>query len=193
MILLLQPLINMSPNSKNTILTWAVVILIIANIIVIILFWLGHQRQQRPHQTPADFLTKELGLDAKQQAQLHVLANQHHLESEKIRENIKQARDHFFELMKQTNVQASVRDSAASTIALNLKNLELLTYDHFQHVRMLCTPDQQKTFDRIIEKVVKMIAGPPPGPPPGERPPHGRIGGNGPPGEPPTEPPKDTL
>ena len=185
----------MNPNIKNNVLTWAVVVLIIANIVVITLFWLGHRQIQRRQETPADFLSHELGLDDKQKAQLHEFASQHHMESEKIRQHIKEARDHFFDLIKMPNVNPATKDSAANAIADNLKKLELLTFDHFQKVRMMCTPDQQVKFDKIINQVIKMVAGPPPG-----RPPHGRRGGpDGPPPGPPGDrpprdrPPGDTL
>ena len=165
----------MNQDKKNNLLTWLVVILIIANIAVITMFWLSHnQKPPRPAGTPAEFLTKELGLNEQQQQQLHQLANKHHMESEKIRGKIKDARDHLFDLLKQTNVTDSSKQQAAASVADNLKQLELLTFEHFQQVRALCNPEQQKKFDQVINQVLQMIggrpAGPPNGPPPGEHP-----------------------
>ena len=174
----------MNPNTKNNLLTWLVVILILANLAVITLFWMAHhRRQQRAVGTPQEFLVKQLGLNEKQQQQLHQLASEHHMQSEKIRGKIKDARDHFFDLLKQSNVTDSAKLEAAAPVADNLKQLDLLTFEHFRQVRMLCTPDQQKKFDEIINEVLQMIGGPPPGGPPGGPPLGARRGG--PPGPPP--------
>ena len=159
----------MNLNAKKNVLTWAVVLLIIANIVVITLFSIDHRQGPPKPEKPAQFLSHELGLDEKQMSQLHELANQHHMESEKLREHVKEARDLFFGLMKQPIVNPATKDSAANAIAANLKQLELLTFDHFQKVRMICTPDQQVKFDKIINEVMKMVTGPPPGPPPRRR------------------------
>lgn len=178
----------MNPTTKNNVLTWAVVVLIAANLVVITLFWMGHHKlQQHQHATPAAFLTHELSLDDKQKLQLHDLASQHHAASEKIKENIKDARDRFFDLIKQPNVIPASKDSAAAIIAENLKQLEVLTFDHFQSVRKICTPEQQLKFDKIIDEVLKMVGSPPPGGPPGGGP-HNGMPGDHPPGD---EPPGD--
>ena len=178
----------MNPATKNNVLTWAVVLLILANVTAIIIFWTGHRDQQKPPPgKPSEFLIRELGLDEKQREQLHVLAEKHHEGAEKIRENVKGARDHFFDLMKQGNVNDSAKNAAAEAISTNLKDLELLTFDHFRSVRMICTPAQQIKFDQIIDQVMKMVAAPPPGPPGGRRP---GPPGDAPQGEGPPDPPK---
>ena len=160
----------MDTLKRNNLLTWLVLILIVANVAVLTIFWMGHKRNEdRPHGTPAEFLTKQLGLNGKQQAQLTELGHAHHQASEKIRGRIKDARDQFFGLLKTPNVNDSAKHRAASAVSDNLKELELLTFDHFQQVRSICTPEQQKKFDEIINEVMQMVGGPPPGPPPGRR------------------------
>ena len=58
-----------------------------------------------------------------------------------------------------------LKKTAADNVAKNLEQLDLLTFDHFKQVRTICTSQQQKKFDEIIEDVLQMISsGPPHGP-----------------------------
>ena len=99
----------MNLNAKNNVLTWAVVMLIVANIVVITLFSIDHHQGPPNPEKPAQFLSHELGLDEKQMSQLHELANQHHMESEKLRERVKEARDHFFDLVCRNNFYQQIK------------------------------------------------------------------------------------
>ena len=151
--------------SKNKILVWAVVVLIIVNVAVLTTIWLLHNRQRPERGTPADYLVKELSLNNDQQNKLHELAKEHHRQSQEIRGQIKDARHELFKLLQQPNVSDSIKKAAADNVAKDLEQLDLLTFNHFQQVRSICNPDQQKKFDEIIEDVLEMIAsGPPAGP-----------------------------
>ena len=154
-------------NSKNNLLTWLVILLIAANVVAIGLFLSGRNRPPEERGTPGHFLVHELGLNTDQQTKLKTLADKHHEASQKIRGEIKDARDHFFELIKQPNVDDSTKNKASAVVAAKLQELELLTFDHFRQVRLICTPEQQKKFDEVLNEVIRMIGGPPPGPPPG--------------------------
>lgn len=162
--------------SKNRILSWAVFGLVIINVAVLIIIWSTlHKRPERPR--PSDYLIKELGLSNEQQKKFLSLAGEHRRQAQKIREQVKEKRHDLFKLLEQPNIDDSSKKAAAAGVAKNLEELDLLTFDHFQQLRAICTPGQQKKFDEIIEEVLQMIAsGPPPGRPPhdgGHRPPPG--------------------
>ena len=61
---------------------------------------------------------------------------------------------------------------AADAIMINQKAIEMATFYHFEEVRSICTPDQQKMFDEVIKEALRMMSPPPPGPPHGGPPPH---------------------
>lgn len=174
----------MNNGTKNKLLTWLVVLLLIANAATITMFWLGKRRQegQSPKGTPQNFLVSELKLDAKQQEQLNLLVKEHRQAVGQLREKIKGAKDHLFDLIKETNVTDSVKKSAAAAVSVITEEIDLLTLNHFQQVRKLCMAEQQQKFDEIIHQVTSMMGqqrpmrpGGPGGPPPrglnGERPP----------------------
>jgi protein CpxP len=153
--------------SKNKILVWVVIFLMIANVAVLATIWIMHNNSRPQRGTPADYLVKELGLNDEQQNKLHALAKEHHEQSEKIKEQIKNARHDLFKLLQQPEINDSAKKTAADNVAKNLEQLDLLTFDHFKEVRTICTPQQQKKFDEIIEDVLQMIASAPPRPQPG--------------------------
>lgn len=174
----------MNSSSKNKLLSWLVILLLVANAATITMFWLGKKHPPLPPKgTPNEFLIKELKLDAKQQEQLAVLVKAHRQAAEPLRKKIKEAKDSFFDLLQQSSVTDSTRKVAAMAASAISEELDLLTLDHFQKIRALCTPEQQRKFDSIIHQVTSMMAppqpngpggrpqGPPPEGPDGERPP----------------------
>ncbi|MBL0131345.1 MAG: periplasmic heavy metal sensor [Chitinophagaceae bacterium] len=164
----------MNHGTKNKLLTVLVVLLLIANAATLALFWMGKAKHPpQPKGTPQEFLVKELKLDVQQQEQLDVLRKEHREAADQLREKIKEAKEAFFDLLKQTNVTDSAKQAAAKAISSNTEALDLMTLSHFQKLRSLCTPEQQNKFDEIIHEVASRISQPrPPGRPRGrDRPP----------------------
>ena len=172
----------MNHGTKNKLLTGLVVLLLVANAATITLFWLDKAKHPpQPKGSPQEFLVKELKLDAKQQEQLDVLRKEHREAADQLREKIKAAKESFFDLLKQQNVTDSVKQTTAKAVSIHTEALDLLTLNHFQKLRSLCTSEQQKKFDEIIHQVTSMMGQP--------RPPMGP--GNGPQGPPPGGPEGD--
>lgn len=176
----------MNPSAKNKLLVWLVVLLVVANAATIAMFWLNKRPNQsaKPNNAPKEFLIKELKLDTKQQEQLEVLVKEHRAAAQQLRRKTKEAKESFFDLLKQANVTDSAKQTAAKAVSVITEELDLLTLNHFQKIRSLCTPKQQTKFDEIIHQVTSMMGqqrppmgpgrdrkGPPPGGPDGDRPP----------------------
>lgn len=166
----------MSTAAKNKLLTWLVILLLVANTATLAMFWLNKkQHPPQPKGAPNEFLIRELKLDAKQQEQLDVLVKDHRQMAEQIREKIKAAKDSLFDLVKNPNATDSIKQSAAAACSRLTEQLDVLTVNHFQKVRALCNAEQQKKFDEIIHDITRMMAQPQPpgrpGGPGGDRPP----------------------
>jgi len=175
----------MSTTAKNKLLTGLVILLLVANAATITMFWLNKkQHPPQPKGSAKEFLIKELKLDTAQQAQLELLVKEHRQTVEELRKKIKASKDSLFDLVKQPNASDSVKQAAATAAGRVAEQIDLLTLNHFQKIRSLCTPEQQKKFDEIIHEVTAMMGqprppmgpggpqGPPPGGPGGERPPN---------------------
>ncbi len=174
----------MSSTAKNKVLTWLVILLLIANAVTITMFWLNKKQGQPPPLLkggPGDFFAKELDLDPSQKLQVQKLVIEHRAAAEAMRKKIRAAKESFFELLKQPIVSDSAKQAAAKNVSTQTEELDLITFGHFQKVRALCDPEQQKRFDRIIQDVTRMMGQPQPpmrpggpphdGPPPGGPPP----------------------
>jgi protein CpxP len=157
---------------KN-ITNWLIILLVLANIGTLSVFWLSkvHPRhpQQQPGGGPKDFLIRELKLSPAQQKQYLLLVNDHQKSTNELLGKIRQAKDDFFKLLKNPSVTDSLKIQASSAVSRETEKLDLLTFNHFQKLRALCTDGQKKKFDSIILEALNMMARPKPpgnGPPP---------------------------
>lgn len=149
----------------NKFLIALVLILIVANIASIALFWIKDVKPpaMQPRATPAEFLVKELQLTTAQQQQFETLKKEHQQEASTLRKEIKDAKEELFELLKIPEVNDSVKNTAVKKISLLTEQIDLVTFNHFEKVRAICNVTQQKKFDEIIKEVTRMMA--PQGPP----------------------------
>jgi periplasmic protein CpxP/Spy len=163
---------------KNKLFTWLLGLLLLANAVTLVFFWLDRAKPGNgPKGGAAGFLIEQLNFNEQQQQQCEVLAKEHRLKAQALRPKIRAAKDAMFELVKQQGVSDSVKQAAAEKASLYMKELDLYTLEHFEKVRALCNPQQQKKFDEILDQLTKVIANQRP---PGER---GRGPKEAPPGE----------
>jgi len=168
----------MNTVKKNKWLIALAVILLLANGFTIAMFWLDRaKRPPKPDGDAKDYVVRELKLTAQQQEQYRTLIKEHRSQADAIRPKVREAKEALFALLKQPNVSDSAKQAAAHAVSVQTEMLDLVTLNHFQKIRALCTPEQQKRFDEIILDVVRMIGQP--------RPPMGPGGPGGPPGPPP--------
>lgn len=176
----------MDTNSKPW--KWMVGVLTLLNVtlLVFILMQKGHHPMPSPMMPPppanqgggpAQMLIHELKFSPDQIKSFDVLKEKHHEAIIKLRDEGHELRDNYFELLKSDNPDINLIKEKGTQIAANQLAIEETTFNHFKDVRNLCTPDQKKRFDSIINDVIKMLGkrGPPA---PGQHP-HG--GPEGPP------------
>lgn len=86
----------MNNVSKSKIVTWLVVLLIIANAATITMFWLRRAKiLPRRNVMPREFLEKELNFDSMQQSTFELLRKEHRDTAEQLRNKIAAAKDFF--------------------------------------------------------------------------------------------------
>jgi periplasmic protein CpxP/Spy len=151
-----------------------IVVLIVLNIGTLAFIWFTRpgsgSSNRRPF--PQGFLVKELELSKSQQRDYFRLRRNHRQSLEQLQDRDKVLHTRFFnQLFSETPVSKSVANLADS-IAENRRSMEILTYDHFNQVREMLTPVQQRKFQKIFDEVLRMVLPPPPSPPsPGALPP----------------------
>jgi periplasmic protein CpxP/Spy len=177
----------MNSASKNKMLISLVVLLLIANTATIAYFWINRSKEPgNPKERPNEYLVRELKFDSSQQEQLEALVKKHRETVERLRQQVRSAKDSFFSLVHEPLANDSVKKAAAASVSRITEQIDLITLDHFQQIRKICNTEQQKRFDEIIQEVIRRMgtARPPRdqhGPPhgedrPGEPPPPGPPG-----------------
>jgi len=144
-----------------------IIILILINLGTLAFIWFNYPsfKPTDQHQFASGFLVKELELSKPQQENYFRLRGNHRKMLIQLQEHDKALHNRFFDqLFSEIPDSKSVGDLADS-IAENRRKMEVLTYDHFMQVREMLTPEQQKTFERIFDEVIRMVLPPPPAPP----------------------------
>lgn len=145
---------------------WIILLLVIANVASISIFWFGRikdpERPMMPGVGPRDYIVKELGFNTEQQKKYTEMVKSHHENAQKFQDSIRQAKDVFFSLLKDPAVTETTKQNAAAAVSRQSEKLDLLTFQHFQDVRKICTEDQKKKFDSIIHQVLAMMGRPKP-------------------------------
>lgn len=164
----------MNETKKIRILQWSIVLLLLCNMGLIVTIWLRPVVSHDRHETPRDFVIRNLKFTDDQVDLYDVLIEAHQRAMRELRQEARGYRQQLFKGLEGGLPQQVNKDSLAVLIGKVQERIETVTYDHFAEVRKICTDAQKPEFDRIIGDVIKKMNGGPPGGPPGhERP--GRV------------------
>ncbi len=176
----------MNNFTNNRWISVIILLILTANIVTLALLWSHHRggdKREMNQPPPAggevfEFLTHELKLDSAQQAAYRKLRDEHQAGQRPLHDSIRKAKDDFFALLQQSGVTDDMMRSSSKKIGDMEQQQNIFTFQHFQKLRALCNPDQQKKFDTIIQDILKHM-GPrqqgPPRPREGDRPDRGRM------------------
>jgi protein CpxP len=154
----------MSTSLKNKWLVAGIILLLLLNIATIALLWTGKPKQMPPRQRgdAAEFIINEVGFDAAQQRQYHSLIDEHQKNSRALRDEIKIAKDKFFDQLSTSDSSDQGTKDASAEVMKRIQQLDMTTFEHFKQVRAICRPDQQKKFDAIIHNAIGLMGPRPP-------------------------------
>ena len=168
---------------KINVLIFIAICFLILNLTMLFMLWKSnHSDADRPFNSepmdrkegrgrgPGDFIIRELKFDSEQQEQFEMLRNYHHDSMIVLRNSMRKLKQQLYSY--KSNKNENERLIIINQITSLQTKIELLTYDHFEKVRNICSKEQQQQFDRIIDDVIKrmdpVMNGRPPGPPPKE-------------------------
>ncbi len=145
---------------KNKLLTWLVLLLVVINIGAMVFILMGKPKHENPLQgSPKEFLSRELKFDEKQQVQFEKLVADHRDQANDARKKIKEEKEKMYGLLKNGNLTESLKKSAVEQVADATKELDLITLNHFEKVRNICTPQQKSKLDQIMMQMLGMMSG----------------------------------
>lgn len=158
---------------RDTFLITAVIILFVFNLLTLAYVLFGLKRnvpQFPPGPQPVLSAEDKLQLNPEQRMQFEGLKQEHRKEMEKLQNISKDLHDKYLDQLKSDDIDTSKRNGLLQEIADNQKEMDKVTFSHFEKLRGICTPEQKKLFNLFIDEIARSLR-PPEGPPEG-RPPH---------------------
>jgi periplasmic protein CpxP/Spy len=179
---------------KNKLITYLVVLLLVANSIAMGMYWWQQYNNNHPSSAKDNlgasaFLIEKLGFDSVQLIAFRKLQQTHHQSIRAIKDSMHLAKDQFFNLLDKDTVTDQELVDAASIAASKQIQLDRTTFEFFKSVQKLCTPDQKIIFKEVIQEALRIMGRP--APPPGGRRPRGPRGAGPNDGPPNDGPPND--
>ncbi len=178
---------------QNRFLTLVVFLLVIFNVSMMTIMWLGRPlRPERPGNPPrpgqeqADIqklIRDELGFDDQQIEEYLKMRREHRNQVRRLGEEIRQIKKQMFDEVLQDNPQPELSDSLLSLAQNKQAQIEKLTFQHFLDLKKLCRADQKDKLKRLMFELFRRKPGndqeaPPMPPPDGRRPPEPRRRNN---------------
>jgi protein CpxP len=167
---------------KETLLTIAVLILIVLNVALLVVFNVNQgrppfapplpMRNFPPENTPGPgkVIVERLKLDESQRNEFLKLKQQHLEKVQAIQEKSRSLHEELFDLLKEPQIDIAKEQVIIDSLGDNRKELEQAIFDHFAAIKSLCkTDEQKKLFNNFIGELGETIGPPPqnhiPGPP----------------------------
>jgi hypothetical protein len=129
------------------------IILLISNT-VILAFVFFEKPTRADNKGPANFIIKELNLNAAQIENFNQLKFAHQDSVQRLKNTGRELRENYFKILRNDTTDNILADQLLIQIANNQKTIEQVTFSHFQSVKNICDSVQKEKFDSIILEVV---------------------------------------
>jgi Spy/CpxP family protein refolding chaperone len=141
----------------NKILTIAVVLLLIVNVVMLVCMMRGrgHHDMKKQGGGPFDRMVKELSMTEQQQTEFKKLKDEHFTAIKPVFDSVRTLKKSLFGLIKEENVNDSLVNHYSTLISEQRAIIDKLTINHFRKVRALFSGDQQKKFEDFVQKMVQ--------------------------------------
>jgi len=158
---------------NNRFLKIVIVFLLLVNIGTLTFLWVTKMPPPPPPHHGGgnkvfEFLVKELQLTDSQQKQYATLRDEHHAAMEATNKHNMELRHQLFDGLHTASTDTMMVHRLTDSIAANQQKLEMITFNHFRQVRAMCSAEQQKKFDEVIDEALRMMNPKPPRPQDGE-------------------------
>lgn len=154
----------MKKLSRQQWLLLLVLVLLLANVVVLSLFW-SNEKGSNDHRGPdrekkmSTFIINELKFTPQQEKTYWTLRSEHIKRIRPVIDSMRSVRKSMLELLHQQAVPDSLLQHKTDTIAALQKQMDILIFRHFQNIKALCTPDQQEKFDTVVAELFKRMTG----------------------------------
>lgn len=149
--------------SKIKLLTIAIVLLLLCNIM---LLWQNNKEHQKGEGPRQEIIT-QLNLDEQQITKYDFLIKQHRHQIHKKEEEIRQLKKALYQSLVDSSLK---RDSLLESISEQQRAVELINLQHFEEIGRLCRPEQQANYKALVQDLSDLFMHKKPPPPSHEHP-----------------------
>lgn len=147
----------MSNNSGLGVWKWVLIALVVCNAALIATIWIkGNTGNFPPPHRPVRF-KEALSLSAEQEARFKEMAMANRAKIDSIKKLAKAARESYFNTISNVDASTSYTDSLLKQLGYYHECIEQQTYTHFKEVRTILNAEQQRSFDKVIQDVLRQL------------------------------------
>ncbi len=142
----------------NKILAFFTVALLITNVVLVYFLWKdkkSNSHGDKGKSNKGDWMVDELKLDDKQKVQHKEIKDAHFARLKPVFDSITSGRSNLYKLLKEPQVSDSLINLYTEAVGKQQSLISLYTFEHFQKMRAICTPEQQIKLDEVIQKLVQ--------------------------------------
>jgi periplasmic protein CpxP/Spy len=151
-------------NSRNRILIFLVIFLLLTNIGMLLYFTAFNRNPKANHgewRGPVTtFLQNEAGFSKDQMSMLDSLKKQHRTAIKPLFDDLGKAKDNFYQLLGKPVVTDSMLKAASDEIGKKQAALDLQFFQNFISIRKLCTEQQLLKFDSVMPSLASRMMQP---------------------------------
>ncbi len=141
----------------NKILAFFTVALLITNVVLVYFLWKDKRSNTHADKSKGDrgdWMVDELKLDEKQKVQHKEIKDAHFTRMKPVFDSITSAKSHLYKQLQEPKANDSLITLYTNAIGQQQSLISIYTYEHFQKMRAICTPEQQIKLDELIQKIV---------------------------------------
>lgn len=142
----------------NKVLAFFTAVLLITNVVLVYFLWKDKRSNlhgDKEKGDKGDWMVDELKLDDKQKAQHKEIKDAHFARLKPVFDSITSGRSNLYKLLKEPTVNDSLINVYTKAVGEQQSLISLYTFEHFQKMRAICTPEQQLKLDELIQKLVQ--------------------------------------
>lgn len=153
---------------KDSFFKVVILLLLLLNAGILIYLWLPHDNRLpgKGPERPERIIIDRLKLDEQQRDQFRQLRDEHHAKMVQIQYETAHLHDSLFHLLQQSPIDTATKSRLLQEIAKNQMQKEEITFQHFEKLRDILRPEQQKLFYDFVADLSKQILRSGEGPPP---------------------------
>ncbi len=144
---------------KETLLTTAIVALLLLNFGTLgFLFFRPAPHPPGPGKHRLDRqIVERLQFNSAQQQTFKKLKTTHHEQMLASDKQYRSALESYFNLLKNEPVQPAQQDSLLEVLTQIQKDRASITFQHFQDLKALCSPEQAEHFSELVPELMRVI------------------------------------